>query len=281
MNNPKKVYLRNSKRPFLKKSETTTKCSDTSWGKVAKEYHSIVGSDGHFYHREVILPNIQTFIDISSKDFFIDIGCGQGVFEKILPKNSKYLGIDISKELVKLAERSKISPKHEFVVADLTKPELPQKTQAHFESASKAVAILSLQNMTNPEVAISHASKLLNNNGLFVIILNHPCFRIPRLSSWQYDENQGLMYRRVDRYLSKQKIPIQNNPGRKHSALTWSFHFPLSFWITALKDCGFHLVDMEEWTSPKQSYGKRGKAENLARKEFPLFLALKAQKIRH
>ncbi|WP_246481878.1 class I SAM-dependent methyltransferase [Chlamydiifrater volucris] len=278
MKNQKKQHTGINRHTFQKNIEKKHH-PYTSWSKVAKEYHSIVGFEGHFYHKEVILPNLQTFLENSSEDIFVDLGCGQGVFEKNISKDSKYLGLDISKELIKIAENSRTTPNHSFVVADLTKPELPSKAHPYLGKASKAVAILSLQNMTNPEIAITHASNLLRNGGLFVIVLNHPCFRIPRLSSWGYDEDQKLMYRRLDRYLSKQKIPIQNNPSRRNSALTWSFHFPLSFWISALRKNKFHLTDLEEWISPKQSYGKRGRAENLAREEFPLFLALKAEKV--
>jgi len=40
------------------------------------------------------------------------------------------------------------------------------------------------------------------------------------------------------------------------------------------------ISDLEEWTSDKVSAGKSARAENRARSEFPLFLAIKAVKIK-
>jgi hypothetical protein len=37
---------------------------------------------------------------------------------------------------------------------------------------------------------------------------------------------------------------------------------------------------MEEWTSDKVSVGKAAKGENRARAEFPLFMAIRAVKVR-
>jgi len=39
------------------------------------------------------------------------------------------------------------------------------------------------------------------------------------------------------------------------------------------------IANLEEWTSDKVSFGKSARSENRARREFPLFLAIKAVKI--
>jgi hypothetical protein len=113
-----------------------------------------------------------------------------------------------------------------------------------------------------------------------VIVLNHPCFRIPRQSSWKVDLENNTQFRRIDRYMSPMKIPIQAHPSKgASSASTLSFHYPLSAYIQWLNACGFVLESMEEWCSDKTSIGKNAKMENRCREEFPLFLALKAKKI--
>jgi hypothetical protein len=41
---------------------------------------------------------------------------------------------------------------------------------------------------------------------------------------------------------------------------------------------GFAIEKIEEWTSEKQSEGKMARAENRARDEFPMFMAILAVK---
>ena len=70
------------------------------------------------------------------------------------------------------------------------------------------------------------------------------------------------------------------HPGITGSAKTVSFHRPLQYYFKALAKAGFVVEKLEEWTSMKVSdSGPRAKAENDARKEFPLFLYLGAKKI--
>jgi hypothetical protein len=45
-----------------------------------------------------------------------------------------------------------------------------------------------------------------------------------------------------------------------------------------LNKAGFMIAKIEEWTSDKESEGKTAKQENRARAEFPLFMAIQAQK---
>ncbi|WP_348664098.1 class I SAM-dependent methyltransferase [Chlamydia vaughanii] len=259
-------------RPSLKKESRKS----TSWEPIAEGYHKIVQSEGHYYHKEVILPNLLPLLSLSDEDSLVDIGCGQGILERAIPKGCRYLGVDISPSLLSIAKKMRKSRSHEFLVQDLTKKiETPNA-----EAFSHAVAILSLQNMEFPDQAIKNTAKLLETQGRFLIVLNHPCFRIPRVSSWYYDENKKLMSRKIDRYLSSMTIPIVAHPGKKQSATSLSFHFPLSYWIQTLSKFGFVIDSMEEWISPKKSLGKRAKAENLCREEFPLFLLISCIKNR-
>jgi hypothetical protein len=45
-----------------------------------------------------------------------------------------------------------------------------------------------------------------------------------------------------------------------------------------LRNAGFVITRIEEWTSDKESEGKAAKQENRARAEFPLFMAIQALK---
>lgn len=243
---------------------------ETHWETSAKWYDQLVGSDGHYYHEHVILPELKKLLGEGST---LDLACGQGVLCKVLNKKSSYLGVDGSKTLVQQAMKRRVSPSHRFEVHDLMKPFRAK------EKFSQATCVLAMQNIEDPEALIQTAFDNLEEGGQFVIVLNHPCFRIPRQSSWGIDEKKQCQYRRLDCYMTPQKIPIQTHPGKKNSVQTLSFHFPLSHYFTLLAKAGFHITAMHEWCSDKKSEGKKARMENRSRNEFPLFLCLVSKKV--
>jgi ubiquinone/menaquinone biosynthesis C-methylase UbiE len=253
---------------------THTNPRSTSWQKVGKWYDETVGEQGHYYHQTVIIPGILKLLNLASDSSVLDLACGQGILSRHLPKEVAYVGIDLSSALIRTARRYQPNSQHRFVVGDISQ-ELPidQKDFSH------AALILALQNLEEPLKAFKNAHKHLQSMGQFVIVLNHPCFRIPRQSSWKIDQENKIQYRRIDRYLSTMKIPIQMHPGHgKESLETWSFHYPLSLISQWLHEAGFFIQQIEEWCSNKVSEGKAAKMENRSRAEIPLFMTILAVK---
>jgi SAM-dependent methyltransferase len=242
---------------------------ETSWETSSRWYDDIVGDQGHYYHQEIILPGVIRLLNLKAGDHLLDVGCGQGVMARALPRGVKYTGVDASATLIKQAKQK--SPKERFIIADATKPYSLE------EKATHALCILSLQNMSDPAAALREIGKHVK--GKILLILNHPCFRIPRQSSWGVDEAKKMQYRRVDRYMTPLEVPIHTHPGTGKETTTYSFHFPFSYWFTSCHQAGFSILEAEEWCSNKESTGGRAKMENRARKEFPLFLALFGQSL--
>ena len=144
----------------------------------------------------------------------------------------------------------------------------------------KAIIILAIQNIEHAQKVFNEAFRIIKKSGSFHIVMNHPAFRIPKASAWEFDAKEKVQFRRIDSYLSESKSEIDMHPGISGSAKTVSFHRPLQYYIKALAKAGFVIEKLEEWTSLKESTsGPRAKAENDARKEFPLFLYLGAKKI--
>lgn len=261
--------MQNTKKNLDKKS--------TSWEPVEKWYSSTVGDDGHYYHQHVVIPGVlkllksETFPMVS----ILDVACGSGILARHLPQHILYEGFDISPSLIKTAKNADKNPAHHYFVADATKP-LPLKKN----DFSHAAIILAIQNMETPNLALMNAANHLAPQGHLVIAMNHPCFRIPRQSSWKIDEIQKIQYRRIDRYSSPMNIPIQANPSKgEQSAATWSFHHSLADYSRWLNEAGFAIELIEEWHSNKVSTGKAAKMENRSRLEIPLFLAIRAIKL--
>ena len=259
-----------TRRPMRGSSKPSSK---TSWGGVSHWYSDLVGESGHYYHQHLILPKLLKLLNLKPEDSLLDMACGEGVVERAISPEQKYLGVDIADGLLKQARQKAKSPQHRFMLGNLARPiTLP-------EQYSKAVCVLALQNMTDGKQCIQNASKALKKDARFIIVLNHPCFRIPRQTSWETDQKNKLQYRRINRYFSDLEIPIQMSPGKKQGQVTWSYHHPLSTYFSWLKQSGFVVEDCQEWVSDKESQGKAAKMENRARTEIPLFLCLVAKKI--
>jgi ubiquinone/menaquinone biosynthesis C-methylase UbiE len=152
------------------------------------------------------------------------------------------------------------------------------------KSYDAVVCVLAIQNMEKIEAVFNECERILKSSGRFIFVLNHPAFRIPRKTSWGWDEANMVQYRRVDGYLSSSREQIDMFPSqsaKKGSTSTWSFHRSLQDYMKALARSGFAISKLEEWISHKTSErGPRQRAEDIARKEFPLFMLLVAQKIR-
>lgn len=242
---------------------------ESSFENVKDWYEGLVGKKGHHYHEKVILPKLIPLLQLSPNYKLLDFGCGQGVLSRALKRKGKYLGVDASASLVKEAEKKKTSPTHHFIHHDVTKP-----MEAVPTDFTHGAFLLSLQNISDPEKAIHNMSLHLIKNARMTIVINHPCFRIPRQSSWEEDPKQKLIYRRLNRYMTPMEIPIYMDKEKKKT--TYSYHFSFSDLSDMLYENGFVIEKIEEWCGDKVSQGAKRKMENRARKEFPLFCAISA-----
>lgn len=254
---------------FMKKNPPTT-----SWEGASEWYNNLVGSEGHYYHQHVIFPYLLKILKTKRQNLsMLDLGCGQGSFSQILPKDFAYDGVDLSSSLIKMARKNASAPNRAFHEHDLCKPFNLNKTFTH------AAMVLSFQNIADPKAALQNVKQHLKQGGLFLLVLNHPCFRIPRQSSWEVDEDKKIQYRRIDTYMSSMEVPIEIHPGKTNSVKTFSFHYPLSEIFSYLQETGFTVCTIDELCSDKISTGKNAKMENRARDEIPLFLTIVAKSL--
>jgi hypothetical protein len=134
--------------------------------------------------------------------------------------------------------------------------------------------------MERPEQVLANAASRLRPRGHLVLALNHPCFRNPGCTHWGWDPEEKVQFRRVDAYRSRRKVDIRIHPGSDPEAKRPSFHWPLETLFGALQRAGFVVLDLSEPTSDRVSKGGRAQAENVARREIPLFLVLLAERRR-
>ncbi len=244
----------------------------TSWGKFSKWYSGIV-EEKESYQQKVLVPNVLRLLELKRGEDILDLGCGEGMFAREFQKTgANVVGLDIAPELITIAKK-KSSKEIVFHVANAKN--LSMVNDHVFDAV---VMILTLQNIDDMASTLREVRRVIKPTGKLLIVLNHPVLRIPKLSGWGWDEGQRLQYRRVNGYMSEIKIPIQMHPGDAPGDTTWSFHRPLQTYIKALADAGFYLTNLEEWTSHKKSQrGPRAKAEDRARLEIPMFMAIVAR----
>ncbi len=281
---------------------------DTSWKKVAGWYDKTVKDDDS-YQQKVIYPNLSRWLQDLNGKKIIDVGCGQGFFSRLLAeKGAMVTGVDSGSSLLKIAkeENRNINPVRSSrgmlnsMYATGKRETIPIGNNGNFASNGikyvkadaqnlsfakdgefdMALCVLALQNMENLKTVLGEISRVLKPEGKLVAVLNHPAFRVPQSTSWGFDEKNNIQYRRIDSYLSSAKIKIDMHPSAKIKTYTYSFHHSLQDYMKALSASSFAIVKLEEWISQRKSeVGPRAKAEDVARKEIPVFMTFEAVKL--
>ena len=181
------------------------KKNDTSWGGVASWYDDYL-KDEDTYQAKVIAPNLMRMLNLKEGERVLDVACGQGYFTRLALKDAKDVaGADISKELVAKARAQ--TPGATFYVAPAANLNF-----AKDDTYDAALCVLALQNIEDLQATFKEVRRVLKPGGRFVFVLNHPAFRVLKRSSWGFDEEAKIQYRRVDGYLSSAKISVDMHP---------------------------------------------------------------------
>jgi ubiquinone/menaquinone biosynthesis C-methylase UbiE len=257
-----------------RKKSQPQESNTTDWGDVAAWYDALVGESGSEFHREIVIPGTLRLLAAAAGESAIDVACGQGVLCRVLQSRGlKATGVDAATELIKAA-RERGPSEIQYFVGDAR--DLSFIGPAKFDAAA---CVLAIQNIDPVRPVFEGVARVLKPGGRFVMVMMHPCFRGAKETSWGWDDEKKVQYRRVDRYLIPRKTPIVTHPGSDPGGYTWTFHRPLGVYVKALRQAGFVVDAIEEWASHKTSTsGPRASAENTARKEIPMFLGLRAIK---
>lgn len=272
-----------------KKSQSPKNLKETSWENSAVWYDNLLEESEGTYQKDLILPNLMRLLDLKKGERVLDLACGQGFFSReFLKTGAEVFGVDLSKSLIEIAKER--SPKEiQYTVSSAS------DLKFMGDRTIDAVAlVLAIQNINNPAEVFAEIFRVLKIGGRFVVVINHPAFRIPKKTAWGFDDEKKIQYRRVDEYISESRSEIVMNPGLGRTNLsdkfvfdttssvsTISFHRPLQFYFKAFRKAGFLVSRLEEWVSSKKSEpGPRADAENRARKEFPMFMAIEVKKLK-
>lgn len=272
--------------------------AETHWNHVADWYDRLVGERGSEYHQRVIIPGVLRMLGLTgaaaaaraARLKVLDLACGQGVLcRRLAEAGCRVTGVDAARELIEAARRRNADDQLpiEYVVADVTKLVDERGRLAaglSGEGFDAVTIVLSIQNITPLSPVWQAARAVLKPGGCLVVVMMHPCFRVPQRSDWHWDDRSGVQSRLVSQYLSSDRIDILTHPGDAAHGVddrhTVHFHRPLQAYINTLGNAGLLIDHIEEWASHKTDQpGPKKAAIDRARKEIPLFLALRARKV--
>lgn len=278
-NHHKKQRTFHSKPPASSASSaspTTTPppSAPTSWDPVANWYSKWSGEDGSDYHRKLAIPTLLELLQPRAGETILDIGCGTGILRRSLPKKLRYIGVDASPRLLATA-RKHHGRNSIFLQGDASK--LPEIDGLQEACADAAVFLMSIQDMEPIEEILRSAAWAIKPSGRLVVLMLHPCFRIPRQSGWGWDADRKLQYRRVDTYLSPLAVPVRPIAHGKPGSIK-AHHQPLHVYLNGIIESGLNIdriVEVPAYPAIERR-GKKAKAENRANREIPLYLAIRA-----
>lgn len=184
----------------------------------------------------------------------LDLGCGYGFYTDYFDGIGAHtVGIDGAETMIRIAREK--YPNSDFSVVDLADP-LP------FEDGSFDLVFCNqvLMDVEKIEDVFRESYRVLKDGGILYFSIVHPAFYN---GSWLADENGYKYAKAVTRYLAP--YVSENHFWGE----TTHFHRPLSAYLNAAANAGFHLVHAEE----PRSYD--GMAKNA---DLPLFFFAEYEK---
>ena len=247
----------------------------TSWDPVAEWYVGWVGASGSEHHRKLAIPAVLELLQPAPGEQILDVGAGPGMLAPVIARaGAHYTGVDASPRLLAFARRHH-GNYGRFLEGNATR--LAKLPDLHAGSFDAAVFLFSIQDMDPLDAVLASVAWALRPGGRVVLLMTHPCFRVPRQSGWGWDERRKLTYRRVDRYLTPLAVPMKTYGGPQPGA-TRSFHRPLQMYVNSLAAHKLLIDAIQELPAAHVSAERRTPADTLASEEIPLLLAIRACK---
>ena len=209
----------------------------------------------------------------------IDVACGQGVLCRVLHSQGVAVtGVDAAAELIR-PPRQHGPAEIQYTVGDAR--DLSKTRGLRRGELRRGGVRAGDPEHSSAGAVFQSVARLLKPHGRLVIVMMHPCFRGAKETSWGWDEvGQGAIS--PDGSLSS----APQDADRYASGIeSESIHLDVSsadqrICQERFDQAGFLIDAMEEWPSHKQSTsGPRAAAENMAREEIPMFLAVRAVKM--
>lgn len=237
------------------------------WDEAAAECTGFFAGGEEFYHRYLINPAILELLDDLRDKQVLDLACGEGHLARSLAERTQgqiqLLGVDASEKMISIAQAKSQELSHCLTFQQVDACHLDPLPADFFDVTVCNMALMDIQDYGQ---AIREVARTLKPTGLFVFSILHPCFMTPG-SGWLRDDEDNITGWRVDDYFSSLawEWTIKTQMTRE----TYSFHRPLSDYVSALRQAGFVILDLREpRPSPELIQMKPRLVHNLKRGDF-------------
>ncbi len=227
------------------------------WDKASKPWADFVRMGKDHCRDDMNNPAFFKMMGSVKGQRVLDLSCGEGYNTRVLAKKgANVIGVDFSKEMIKLARQSEKRDKLgiRYYVSDAAHLKVIEGKR--FDVVTCFMALMDIERY---EDAISEVARVLKKNGRFIFSITHPCFEYDDtvngepISEWVYDERTGNASERRGLYLKVRKYfgytRCEVSWGMKRLARpfqTTSFHRTLTDYFEALRKNGFVVTRLVE-----------------------------------
>ncbi len=165
-----------------------------AWEDNAVFWDDYMGDESNFFHRDMVRPDVEKFLELTSDDYVLDIACGNGNFSSYMAKQGvRVTAFDYSPKMIELAKkrRSDVLDKVNFRVCDATNKEELLKLQIP-QGYTKAVSNMAIMDISEIKPLFEAVSNMLQESGSFVFAMHHPCFTYPNEDYFTSCINKGV-----------------------------------------------------------------------------------------
>lgn len=204
-----------------------------AWEENAEFWDDYMGDESNFFHRDLVRPYVDELLDVDDDDYILDIACGNGNYSAHLAEQgASVLAFDYSETMIDLAmeRREDVLDLVEFVHCDGNDPEELEQLRRD-EPFTKAVCNMALMDMSKLSPLFHGVYELLDQEGIFVFAMHHPCFTF---------ENQDYLSNAIYRGEAIDGQPVLQNYYHR----TLSQILQLAFEVGFVLD-GFHEVPFQ------------------------------------
>jgi 2-polyprenyl-3-methyl-5-hydroxy-6-metoxy-1,4-benzoquinol methylase len=216
------------------------------------------------------VPYILELLDEVQGKRVLDAGCGGGFYSLWLgERGAKVLGIDGSKEMIKIAKRKASSKMLDagFVIGDVSDLGIEDGT------FDLVLSTLVLTDVKELDKAVSELVRVTRDSGDIVISVQHP---ILTSGDWERESGQKL-FRKLDNYFMEKELEAEWENERKERVSLKYYHRSLQAYVQPFLDRRCVLTHLVE-TQPHEVYKEFNARDYEDTRRIPHFIILRFRK---